>query len=238
MSLENAQGARMGTRGFDPVTAVEHLRASDKVLAKTVDHVGDFTFKLQRAPSTFGALAEAIVYQQLNPKAAATIFGRVCALFPESSGFLVAEHLLEADDATLLSAGLSRSKLASLQDLARRTLEGSVPTLRAAQRMTDDALLERLVQVRGVGTWTAQMFLMFRLGRPDVLPLGDYGLRRGFGVAFKRAQLPEKAEIEKRAARWAPYRSVASWYLWRAADSGFGQDASVPKPSAPKIPVS
>jgi 3-methyladenine DNA glycosylase/8-oxoguanine DNA glycosylase len=225
--LVAARPARIGTRGFDSGGAMAHLRASDKVLANTIDRVGTFHFELQRTPSTFGALAEAIVYQQLNPKAAATIFGRVCALFPESSGFLEPEDILGAGDDVLRSAGLSGSKLLSLRDLARRTVDGSVPTIRAAQRMGDETLLERLVEVRGIGTWTAQMFLMFRLGRPDILPLDDYGLRRGFGIAFKRPGLPDKSEIARRGARWAPYRSVASWYLWRAADSGFGTNAVV-----------
>jgi 3-methyladenine DNA glycosylase/8-oxoguanine DNA glycosylase len=217
--------ARMGTRAFDTDAAVAHLRTADRVLAKTIERVGEFRLALQRTPSTFGALAEAIVYQQLNPKAAATIFGRLCALFPDSSGFLEAEHIEGAQDAVLRSAGLSGSKLLSLRDLARRTVDGSVPTLRAAQRMDDETLLERLVQVRGIGTWTAQMFLIFRLGRPDILPLDDYGLRRGFAIVFKRPDLPDKNEIANRGTRWAPYRSVASWYLWRAADSGFGAGA-------------
>jgi 3-methyladenine DNA glycosylase/8-oxoguanine DNA glycosylase len=211
----------MGTSRFDSAVAVQHLRSSDRVLARTLDAIGPFEFRLQKTPSTFGALAEAIVYQQLSPKAAGTIFGRICALFPDGGGFLDAEHILSADDGALRSAGLSGSKLLSLRDLARRTVDGSLPTLRQAHGIDDDLLIERLVEVRGVGPWTAQMFLMFRLGRPDILPLDDYGLRRGYAIAFKKKEPPEKLELERRGRRWAPYRSVASWYLWQIADSGF-----------------
>lgn len=211
----------MGTRGFDAETALAHLSASDPVLGRTIDRIGPFTFRLQKPPSTFGALAEAIVYQQLNGRAAATIFQRVCALMPEATGYLAAEHLTNLSDESLRGAGLSRSKLLSIRDLARLTLDGTIPSLRQASRMNDEDLIEHLVQVRGIGRWTAQMFLMFSLGRPDVLPLDDYGLRKGFAVAFKRKELPDKEALSKRGTRWAPYRSVASWYLWRMAEMPF-----------------
>jgi 3-methyladenine DNA glycosylase/8-oxoguanine DNA glycosylase len=215
---DSLRRARIGTRDFDVPAALEHLRAKDPVLGKIVDRVGPFSFELQKTSSTFGALAEAIVYQQLSPRAAATIFGRVRALFPDAGNGLEPEHIMSTDDLSLRSAGLSGAKLLSLRDLARRTVEGTVPTLRRAQKMDDQEIIERLVEVRGIGPWTAQMFLMFRLGRPDVLPLDDYGLRRGFAVAFKKRELPEKADVAKRGLRWAPYRSVASWYLWRMAE--------------------
>lgn len=203
---------------IDAQHALEHLRTKDVVLGRTIDGIGQYALELQRAPSTFGALCEAIVFQQLSPRAAGTIFHRVCDLFPEANGFLEAEHILSAPDDVLRGAGLSGAKLLSLQDLARRTLDGTVPTLRQAQRMDDEEIIERLIEVRGIGRWTAQMFLMFRLGRPDVLPVDDYGIRKGFAVAFKKRELPEKEEIERRGRRWAPYRSVACWYLWRVAE--------------------
>jgi 3-methyladenine DNA glycosylase/8-oxoguanine DNA glycosylase len=216
----------MGTRGFDSAAALEHLLASDPVLGRTIDQIGPFTFTLQKTPSTFGALAEAIVYQQLNGRAAATIFGRVRALIPGNVDYLEAEHLIDVSDEALRGAGLSRSKLLSIRDLAERTRDGTVPTLARAARMDDEALIEHLIEVRGIGRWTAQMFLMFRLGRPDVLPADDYGLRKGFAEAFKKKELPDKDELLKRGERWAPYRSVASWYLWRMADMPFNPRTS------------
>jgi 3-methyladenine DNA glycosylase/8-oxoguanine DNA glycosylase len=216
--MSNPSAARMGTRSFDSGAAVEHLKTSDPVLGRTVDQIGPFTFTLQKAPSTFGALAEAIVYQQLNGRAAAVIFSRVRALVSGSADYLEAEHLMDISDEALRGAGLSRSKLLSIRDLAEKTLDGTIPTLARAARMDDEALIEHLVQVRGIGRWTAQMFLMFSLGRPDVLPADDYGLRKGFAVAFKKKELPDKDTLLKRGERWAPYRSVASWYLWRMAE--------------------
>jgi len=207
-----------GTYGFDPHVAVEHLRAADAALARVINAVGPFSMELKRAPSIFGALAEAIVYQQLTGKAAATIFARVCALFPRAHRGPTAEQILRVSDDKLRAAGLSRAKLLALRDLARRAADGEIPTLAEAQRMEDDAIVERLTAVRGIGRWTVEMLLIFRLGRPDVLPADDYGIRKGFAVAFRKPDLPGRKDIEKRAARWKPYRTVASWYLWRAAE--------------------
>jgi methylated-DNA-[protein]-cysteine S-methyltransferase len=203
--------------GFDPVVAVAALREADARLATLIDRVGPFRMQLQRTPSVFGALAEAIVFQQLNGKAAATIFARLCALFPHSAG-LTPEALAKAREDRLRSAGLSGSKIASLRDLASKTRAGEVPTLADVQSMPDEEIIERLTTVRGIGRWTVEMLLMFRLGRPDVLPVDDFGVRKGFGIAFGKSE-PSKADVEKRGERWRPYRSVASWYLWRATDS-------------------
>ena len=207
-----------GTLGFDPKAAVRHLRASDPALARVIDAVGPFRLELKKTASVFGALAEAIVYQQLTGKAAATIFGRVCALFPRARAGLTAEQLLRAPDEQLRGAGLSRAKLLALRDLARRAVDGEIPTLAQIRRMDDEAIIERLIAVRGIGRWTAEMLLIFRLGRPDVLPVDDYGVRKGLGIALKKRALPARAELEKRGARWKPYRTVASWYLWRAVE--------------------
>jgi methylated-DNA-[protein]-cysteine S-methyltransferase len=207
-----------GAFGFDRSAAVEHLRASDPALARVMDAVGPFRMRLKNAPSIFAVLAEAIVYQQLTAKAAGTIFGRVCALFPRAQEGLKAEQILRVSDGKLRAAGLSRPKLLSLRDLARRTVRGELPTLAEVHRMEDEAIVERLTEVRGVGRWTVEMLLMFRLGRPDVLPADDYGIRKGFAIAFKKRELPGRDQLEKRGARWKPYRTVASWYLWRAAD--------------------
>lgn len=203
---------------IDPKAAVEHLRASDPALARLIDAVGPFDMQIRMTSSVFAALSEAIVYQQLNGKAAATIYGRVCALFPRVRGGLAPRHIISASDEALRGAGLSRSKLLSLRDLARRATDGGLPTLAQIHRMDDEAIIERLTEVRGIGRWTAEMFLMFRLGRPDVLPLDDYGLRKGFAIAFRKGKLPDRGDLEKRGARWKPYRTAASWYLWRAAE--------------------
>jgi O-6-methylguanine DNA methyltransferase len=214
---------------FDPAVAVEHLRASDPALARLIDAVGPFRMQLAGTQSLFGALAQAIVYQQLNGKAAATIFGRVCALFPRAAGAGGAadadegptpEHILRASDDKLRGAGVSRSKLLSLRDLARRSTDGEIPTLAEVHRMESEAIIERLTAVRGIGRWTVEMLLMFRLGRPDVLPVDDYGIRKGFALTFKKRELPTRKDLEKRGARWSPYRTVASWYLWRAVERG------------------
>jgi len=204
---------------FDTDVALEHLRASDATLAKLIDRAGPFRMELKRASSLFDVLAEAIVYQQLHARAAASIHARVRALIPRTRGVAAARALGEVSDDALRGAGLSRSKLLAMRDLAAKTLDGHVPTLAKARRMDDEAIIEHLTEVRGIGRWTVQMLLMFRLGRPDVLPVGDYGVRKGFQVAFRKREMPLPAEVEKRGERWRPYRSVASWYLWRAAET-------------------
>jgi methylated-DNA-[protein]-cysteine S-methyltransferase len=213
--------------GFDPEAAVAQLRASDPVLARLIDKVGPFRMELQLIPSVFGALAQAIVYQQLTGKAAATIFARLCGLFRNTADGLTPEQILRARDERLRSAGLSRSKVLSLQDLASKAKSGELPTLAEVRRLDDESIIERLTSVRGIGRWTAEMLLIFRLGRPDVLPLDDYGVRKGFGVAFRKKELPSKKDVAKRGERWRPYRSVATWYLWRALDKP-AADAGVP----------
>jgi len=203
---------------FDPDAAVAHLRRVDPALARLIDAAGPFRLALKRTPSLFGALAEAIVYQQLTGKAAATIYGRVCALFPRAHDGPTPRHVLRASDATLRGAGLSRPKILALRDLATRALAGEIPTLADAHGMDDAVLIERLTAVRGIGRWTVEMLLIFRFGRPDVLPVDDYGIRKGVAVLGRRAALPDRDAVARRGARWRPYRSVASWYLWRAAE--------------------
>lgn len=206
-----------GVLGFDPEEAVAHLRAADPALARLIDEVGPYRMRLRRATGIFAALAEAIVYQQLNGRAAATIFARVCALFPVAQG-LTAEGILRTPERTLRGAGLSNNKLLSIRDLARKAADGEIPTLAEAHAMDDEVLIERLTQVRGIGRWTVEMLLMSRLGRPDVLPVDDYGIRAGFAVVFRKRKMPAPKDLLKPGAKWKPYRSVASWYLWRAAD--------------------
>jgi methylated-DNA-[protein]-cysteine S-methyltransferase len=222
LAIEQAQRSLFdgdGQLAFDPALAVQVLRAADAQLRTLIDRIGPCRLQLKTTPSIFAALAESIVYQQLHGKAAATIFARVRALFPRARGPLTAAQVLRASEADLRGAGLSRAKFLALRDLALRTQNGSVPSLAEIQQLSDEAIIERLTEVRGIGRWTVEMLLMFRLGRPDVLPLDDLGVRKGFALAFGMAEMPTKAELEAQALRWRPYRTVASWYLWRAADT-------------------
>ncbi|MEO8180800.1 MAG: hypothetical protein ABI895_18350 [Deltaproteobacteria bacterium] len=154
------------------------------------------------------------------------MFARVCGLFRDAPAGLTPEHIAGASEEQLRSAGLSRSKALSLQDLARQTLAGELPSLSEVRRLDDETIVERLTQVRGVGRWTAEMLLIFRLGRPDVLPVDDYGVRKGFALAFKKKDLAPRKDVEKRGERWRPYRSIATWYLWRALDPALPGSAS------------
>lgn len=202
---------------YDVDKALAALRRADPELGKLIKRVGPFRIERQGAKSTFAALAKAIVYQQLTGRAAATIFARVVALFPKQKA-LRARDVASASEETLRSAGLSRAKAAALLDLAEKTLDGSVPTLRALEAMDDAAIVERLTKVRGIGPWTVEMLLMFQLGRPDVLPLGDYGVRKGFSLVFGHDEVAPPKVLAAHGERWRPHRSIASWYLWRALE--------------------
>ena len=187
-------------------------------LKRIIDTVGPLRLELKHTASVFDALAESIVYQQLSGKAAATILTRVRALFPLPQQGLQPERVLRAATARLRGAGLSQAKTLALKDLARRSIDGAIPTLAEIEQMDDDTVIEQLIQTRGVGRWTVEMLLIFRLGRPDVLPVDDLGVRKGFAVAMRRRVLPSPQELAAYGRRWQPYRSVASWYLWRATE--------------------
>lgn len=203
---------------FEPKAALAHLRAADAGLAALIDRVGPCKLKLQTAGSLFEALLRSIVYQQLHGKAAATIHGRVLAEL-EKHGGPTPEALSIAPDAALRGAGLSRNKLLALRDLAAKCREGTVPSLKEARRLTDADLVARLTEVRGIGPWTVHMLLIFHLGRPDVLPTGDFAIRLAFKKLYRKRQDPPPEVIGEHARRWQPYRSVASWYLWRSLDT-------------------
>jgi len=214
---------------LDHTAACEHLSRVDRQLARIIARSGACRLQQETTQSIFEALLESIIYQQLNGRAAATITGRVKALFPENTrrlrtrrglveGFPTPEQILAAPEELLRSAGLSRNKMLAIRDLAAKTLDGTVPTVKQANRMSDDELVERLITVRGIGRWTVEMLLIFRLGRPDVFPVDDYGVRNGFAKMRKLAELPKPQELMPQGEKWRPYRSVASWYLWRAAD--------------------
>ncbi len=207
---------------FDLDEALQVLRDADPKLAQLISTVGPCGFKSRGAGSPFAALAESIAYQQLTGKAAATIFSRVLALY-RPKRFPSPEDFLATPDQALREAGLSRSKIASVKDLSAKALDGTVPTLARLRRLEDEEIVERLTAVRGIGRWTVEMLLMFHLGRPDILPAGDYGVRKGFKKAFGTRGLPTPAQVLKRGERWRPFRSVASWYLWRAIDTPGGR---------------
>ena len=202
---------------YEPAEALAHLRAGDEVLAGVMDRIGPFALELRGVGSIFEALLRSIVHQQLNGNAAATIHGRVLAVLERHGGH-TAEALTRASDEELRAAGLSRGKLAAVRDLAAKCIAGSVPTLRQSNGLTDDELVARLTQVRGIGPWTVHMLLIFYLGRPDVMPTGDFGIRLAFRKLYRKRRDPKPDAILKHARRWQPYRSIASWYLWRSLD--------------------
>ena len=192
--------------------AVTHLKKSDPVLRAIIERVGPC--RMEFGPPEFSSLAEAVVYQQLNGKAAVTIFNRFAALAGEP---LTPEGILKLSDEQLRSAGLSKQKSAYLKDLAAKTAAGVLDFSRLHQ-LPDDEVIEHLTQVKGIGVWTAHMFLMFSLRRPNVLPTGDYGVQVAIRKHYKKRKLPKPKDMEKIARAWEPYRSVACWYMWRSLD--------------------
>lgn len=214
-----AKPARAPSPGlaYDPAFALAHLRGADAILAGLIDRVGPFALEPQPAATLFEALLRSIVYQQLHGKAAATIHARVRDVLAPHGGTHPAALRAVSPDA-LRSAGLSRAKLTALLDLATQCAAGVVPTLDAAAKMEDDELVTRLTTVRGIGPWTVHMFLIFTLGRPDVMPTGDFAIRLAFRKLYRKRRAPSPAVILHHARRWQPYRSVASWYLWRSLE--------------------
>jgi DNA-3-methyladenine glycosylase II len=213
---------------FDAVEAVEYLSAADPKLRALIERVGPFTMKLDPGPSPFESLLESILYQQLHGKAAATIHRRVREYF---GGDPSPQLLLDTPDEPLRAAGVSGNKIKAFRDLAAKTLDGTVPSHAVIKKLSDAEIIERLTAVRGIGSWTVEMLLIFRMGRPDVLPVSDYGVRKGFALTFQKipktralaaADLPKADVLLRRGKRWTPFRSVASWYLWRACDLAKG----------------
>jgi DNA-3-methyladenine glycosylase II len=194
--------------------AVKHLRSVDPALRVVIDRVGPCTYTIPTDGSHFAHIVRSIVYQQLSGKAAATIHGRVAAL---CKGEVTPARLLKATDAQLRAAGLSERKTQYVKELAARTKTKELPIDRLHE-LDDDAVLATLVQVRGIGRWTAQMVLMFRLGRPDILPELDLGIQKGAQKLLRMRKLPTPEKLQRIGAKWAPYRTVASWYLWRSLD--------------------
>ena len=235
---------------YDSALAIRELSAADPKLGRLIQRAGPFTMRIASAQSPFEALVESIVYQQLHGKAAATIHRRMLESFlplADTSDHREAvengakhptpQQILDCPNTQLRAAGLSANKALALRDLAAKTLDGTVPELARIRRMSDDAIVEHLTQVRGIGVWTVHMMLIFRLGRPDILPTSDYGVRKGFALTFGKLKptdkvtpmdLPTPAEMEKRAKKWHPWCSVAIWYLWRACDLAAGKVMVLP----------
>ncbi len=198
-------------------SALKHLAGTDPRFAALIQRARPFDLVAKPLVSPFDSLAESIAYQQLSGKAAATIFGRVRALYGRRKR-LDPKLVLATPDEKLRACGLSGSKTVALKDLAAKTLDGTVPTARALARMSDEEIIERLTQVRGIGRWTVEMLLLFELGRLDVWPVADYGVQKGFVKTFGRRKLPTQKEFLKIGQKWRPYRSVAAWYFWRALE--------------------
>ena len=220
---------------YDVDLALRTLAEADPKLGRLIARAGPFTLTIATTQSPFEALLQSIIYQQLHGKAAAAIHARVIESFADvlaleervAGQHPAAQHLLDCPNEQLRAAGLSHNKMLAVRDLAAKTLDGTVPTLARIRRMADEEIIEHLTQVRGIGRWTVEMFLLFRLGRQDVLPTSDYGIRKGYALTFQGlkattkvtpALLPSAQVLEARAKRWHPWCSVASWYLWRACD--------------------
>ena len=200
----------------------QHLAATDPRLAALIARAVPFAPPQKKLVRPFDALAESIVYQQLSGKAAATIFGRVRALYPRRRWFSP-QLIIATSDERFRAAGLSGSKTMAIKDLAAKTLDGTVPTRAALERMSDEEIIARLTKVRGIGRWTVEMMLLFDLGRLDVWPVDDYGVRKGYAKTFRKKELPKPKELQIIGEKWRPYRSVAAWYFWRALDAPAGR---------------
>ena len=200
---------------FDLCLAMDTLAAKDPRLAELIKETDEFRVETDGTESPYEVLLESICYQSISGKAAATIFGRVKALGPDSRP-PAPEQMLKLRRPLLRKAGLSGAKIDAMKDLARKTLSGIVPSHDQAERLSDDELVERLTSVRGIGAWTVEMFLIFRLGRPDVLPIHDLGVKKGWSITYGKKHMPKPKQLLAFGERWRPYRTVASWYMWRA----------------------
>jgi DNA-3-methyladenine glycosylase II len=218
---------------FDHRAAIAHLSKSDERFAQLVAKAKDFHLNIDELESPYEALLEAIVYQSISGLAARTIFARVKALGTNGRP-PTPDEVLHVKPETLREAGLSFAKIAAVHDLAQKTIDGVVPTLEEAHKMSDEELVERLDSVRGVGAWTVEMFLIFRLGRPDVLPIHDLGVQKGFALTYGKRKIPKPKELAKFGEKWRPYRTVASWYMWRAVEVAGNKAARKIKKVRPK----
>ena len=227
--------ARTHLPPYDAEEAVRTLSAADRKLGQLIERAGPFPMRMPAQQTPFEALLRSILYQQLHGKAAAAIHAKLLSSFEPVAGLgkhPSAQHVLDCANEQLRGAGLSHNKALAIRDLAAKTVDGTVPSLARIKRMSNEEIIDHLTQVRGVGRWTVEMFLMFRLGRPDILPVSDYGVRKGFALTFQGLKpeqkvtpdlLADPAAMERRGRKWAPWRAVASWYLWRACDLAAGK---------------
>src|SRR6202030_2446522 len=200
---------------FDLAEATQYLAERDEHLKHLIEETTPFQLKIEAAQSPYETLVEAVTHQSISGKAAATIYGRIKAL--SSTGRAPTPHeMLKLRKPVLRKAGLSDAKILAMKDLAQKTIEGIVPSFEEALKLPDEELVKRLVSVRGIGAWTVEMFLIFRLGRPDVLPIHDLGVKKGWAIAYGKKHMPKPKELLAFGERWRPYRTVASWYMWRA----------------------
>ena len=211
--------------------AVAHLCVADPVLARVIEAVGPYALEPERDRSPYEHLSRAVAHQQLNGTAANTILRRFVALFGADGIFPSPEQVLAAPTTALRGAGFSGSKILALRDLAAKACEGIVPAAAELDPLGDDEIIARLTQVRGIGRWTVEMMLMFQLGRPDVLPVDDFGVRNGFRLAYGLRKMPAPRALAAFGARWAPHRTAAAWYLWRAVD--LAKESTLPAPPKP-----
>jgi len=219
---------------FDLRAAKAALAAKDERLARLIEETDEFQIEMESMDSPYEALMESIAYQSISGKAAATIFARIKAL-GKNGRPPTPQEMLKLRPQKLRKAGLSGAKVRAMKDLAQKTIDGVVPTLEEAQKMSDEELVERLVSVRGIGAWTVEMFLIFRLGRPDVLPIHDLGVKKGWSVTYGKKRMPEPKELLAFGERWRPYRTLASWYMWRAFErAGYKATNKISKAFAKK----
>jgi DNA-3-methyladenine glycosylase II len=217
---------------FDLAAAHAHLSSVDDRLADLIRELRPFDAEMYATQNPYEALLEAIAYQSISGKAAATIFARIKAL-SSSGGIPTPEEILKFRKSALRKAGLSGAKILAMKDLARKSLSGVVPTHDESLKLTDEELVQRLVSVRGIGVWTVEMFLIFRLARPDVLPVDDLGVKKGWSITYGKKHMPRPKELLAFGERWRPYRTVASWYMWRAFErAGYAATNKIlpPKP--------
>ncbi len=206
---------------------LKYLSKVDKTLARLIRKVGPCTIKAETRCSPYESLVRSVAYQQLNGTAAATILGRVKALFP-GKRFPKPEDLIAMPDEKLRAAGLSFAKIRAVKDIAAKTLGGIVPTTKEIRKLSNEEILTRLTTIRGVGPWTVEMLLMFRLGREDVFPVTDYGVRKGYATTYKLKELPSPKELLAHGEKWRPYRTTAAWYMWRALDLELKAEERIP----------
>ncbi|MBF0408682.1 MAG: methylated-DNA--[protein]-cysteine S-methyltransferase [Candidatus Riflebacteria bacterium] len=222
LSIEGALPTTCSTEIIDEIQAgIEYLSSKDKTFANIIRCFGPFKLKIDKQQTIFDSLFESIVYQQLTAKAASTISGRVRKALDSDSGSLLSpEKVLEASEESLRACGLSRAKTAALKDLSDKMISGKIPSFEEMNKMSDDEIINVLVQIRGIGRWTAEMLLIFRMGRLDVWPVDDLGIRKGLMILFKLLKLPTPREAQELGKRWKPYRTIPAWYLWRISERG------------------